>query len=416
LYVIQSDGSVRPGFPLPLRASQQANLTLHDLDGDGLLEMVYSDGWTIRVFEEDGSEWGGHWPLKLPTTGSEVGRIPGPPAVGDVDADGFVDLVVDQVRSSYVNPDDPQQSGYSLYLVSSGGDWQSAEPVEIATFSQELFPKTHIMLADVDGDVDLEVVVVLVVSLAGPYRSAAEVHVVQHGGEPVSGWPQRILPEIPDDASMILGEPLISDLEGDTALDVVVPVSHNCLHGFSGGNDSCSRIFAFDEAGRLKPGFPYQPSAHPDDGAVPTGPISMVTAADVNGDGRVEIFANAAMRMNHSTGQWYDEGVILGIDWCGAELAGFPLITPGATFYDGAILGDVDGDRDLELGAVGVAGIRGDQSPTLELYLYDLEGSYGETALSWSTYHGSNSRGGMQLRKYRDWRFVTAGARLGSGK
>jgi len=70
------------------------------------------------------------------------------------------------------------------------------------------------------------------------------------------------------------------------------------------------------------------------------------------------------------------------------------------------VLGDVDLDGDLDLGAVSFTSSGTDL--TLHLNLYDLPGVYLKWRREWPTFHARNQRGGMLRPKYRGWRVVYA--------
>jgi hypothetical protein len=356
LYVIEHDGEVRPGFPVKvsLATGPVSGTTLYDLDQDGTLEIIYpSSDRVLHIFEIDGSEWQDGWPISMIATQST-------PAVGDVDGDGAPEIFIKGVDQ--------------MHLIRTDGSQVEGWPRPPLT-EMDLFWSSA-ALADLDHDDDLEIVLA---GLPSVERYPAEVHVYHHDGSPMTGWPLAIGYHDFNDC-----QPLVTDLEGDGELEIV----------YASGSDSMQAvIYAWDAAGNAKPGFPFHSESL-------GNRIFLLTAADYDGDGRVEIFADSEMASDGL-------GFIYGFDADGNELPGFPLRPHGLTGLNGAIISDVDQDGDYELGAVSLDL----QNDVTHINLYDLQGNALQSNGDWMTYHAANGRGGLQHRQYRGWRFVYAGAR-----
>jgi len=264
---------VLPGFPVILgNASVVDGAVLHDLDRDGVLEILYSGSSHLYVIESDGSLWGGAWPVALSADAH------GTPAIGDVDGDGMPEIFASGTGSlSLIEADGSMVTGWPMAL------WHGDEQLERFTSG---------VLADLDADGDLESII------AGGYRGTAvddnndevsawffEVHALHHDGTPVTGWPQQLPPtrSVPFASS----SPLVTDLEGDGVPEVVL--------GHSSLTNKQPMIFAWDAGGKAKSGFPYQ---FPEDFA---GWVTVLTAADINGDGLMEVLATRACRTPRSS-------------------------------------------------------------------------------------------------------------------
>jgi hypothetical protein len=381
LYIIDHLGNILPGYPMEL-PRVWGNTALHDFDNDGLKEIVFGRGIYLWVQRLDGSPLNSSWPLRVYSLIGELmdGRA-GSVSIGDIDGDGFPEIAVPAHCSAVlIRPDGSLVDGWPLPAL------VREQPVE-----------SYTMIADFDRDTDLEVVIIRSVNRDATIESVmdefVEVYVLQHNGEVMPGWPLLLEEEF--ETKMEISSPLITDLEGDGHLEIVVAIQVKEADSLR-----YTKIYAWDDTGTLKDGFPYLGG---ESGTNP-GRVRLITSVDADGDGLMELYTDAS-RWSHDT----KEGYIFGIDAYGNDLPGFPLRPRGDTGMNGAIFGDVDQDGDYELAAAALY-------DTMLIYLYDLPYSYESTAMSWPTFRASNDRNGLYERRYRDWRFVHRGTRLGSGR
>jgi hypothetical protein len=341
-YIVDHEGNTLAGFPVNLGNNNiSATPAIYDLDNDGDLEILvperaYPIGY-LHVFEYDGTEWGGRWPVALD-------HVPtGTAAVGDVNNDGGVEIV-------YL-------SYNSIYVLDTGGMNLAGWPKQIANAN---FSYQSAALADLDHDDDLEIVV-------GAHKDAAGCYIFHHDGTPFPGWPKMV-------NTWTYCPPTVVDLDADGEFEII-----DGRAGFVSYPSEC--FWVWDAGGNVRPGFPYVMTM----GGGSEGPL---TVADINNDGLMEIFADYNMASAPSDGDIYI-GYLFGVDSDCNDLPGFPLRPNGFTYMNGASIADVDGDGDYELGLVSV------WEDTAYVNLYDLEGEWHPSEVAWETYHKKNQRGGL---------------------
>jgi hypothetical protein len=94
LHVFQPDGTERTGWPLTLfnsNVNSQSYLAVADLNVDGNKEIIYSNESYLYVFKPNGSNFSSHWPIQALPASESFGY--NAVAVGDVDGDGFPEIV-----------------------------------------------------------------------------------------------------------------------------------------------------------------------------------------------------------------------------------------------------------------------------------------------------------------------------------
>jgi hypothetical protein len=210
-----------------------------------------------------------------------------PPAVGDIDGDGLLDLAVMTALAD--------EGGGYLYLLRHDGTVFQGWPVKIDGDGLGGSPA----LADVDHDGELEI-------FTETYEGWISLH--EATGEQMPGWPKQ-LRDIP-------WPPAFADLDGDGKLEIAV------------GCRDC-RLYVFHCDGSLMSGWPQTPG----------GWCMPPVIADLDGNGPLDIVTATGLGYVHA---W---------DANGNELydRGFPIKATTDTCYSGPAVGDVDGDGWLEL-------------------------------------------------------------------
>jgi len=337
----------------------QSSAAAADFDADGDKEIVIGgkDGM-LYVIARVGSTWSVVWSRQTatdlnaagaPSTGCEttVSDIRSSPAIGDLDNDGHLEIVV-------TTGGDPAQHRHGGVLV-----YRYNSPWSFSVVSGWPQPKLDIVglgagasnpdgcwdgiwgspaLGDLDSDGDLEVAV------EGFDR---RLHVWHHNGQYVSGWP--IAP--PTIYRGGWSTPAIADIDRDNLAEVVFATDYK--------QGSAYNLYVFNSDASLLPGFPVQASQNM---------MSSPAIGDVNGDGWLDIVVG--------TGTYEPSGgnKVYAWDHNGNLLPGWPQTT-GGNMPASPALGDLDGDGDVEV-VIG-CGAEGDPypSPCSSLYAWHGDGS-----------------------------------------
>ncbi|HID32426.1 MAG TPA: VCBS repeat-containing protein, partial [bacterium (Candidatus Stahlbacteria)] len=224
IYVFQHDGSILPGFPVSVPHDYAGTPAVADIDGDSLFEIVAGINrgpvtpgqFELYAWNDDGSLISG-FPVFL------CGIIKSPPALGDLDGDGTVEIVVNAYHSSNYD---------TLYVLDSSGNIKPGWPVSIP-YCRLSGPA----LADIDKDGDLEILTISGYGYAPQIPS--KVHAYHHDGTTVQNWPVTI-GGIPTGNS----SPIVSEIDGDTLLLEILVKAQD-------------KIFAYHSDGSPVSGFPY---------------------------------------------------------------------------------------------------------------------------------------------------------------
>jgi hypothetical protein len=203
LYAWKPSGDSIPGFPFALPngdVNSYSSPVLADINGDNYKEIIFGShnsttgGGSVYVLKKDGTVLTG-WPKTVSNW------IYGPPAVGYIDNDNFLDIAVgDQVISAspidYVNAWDRNGNQLTGFPI---GPFNAIN--------------CQISLADIDGDNQTELVFDDNTYETG--TGLGQYLAYNHNGTPVSGWPLKTL------GTTFFTTPCFIDVNRNGTLDMI---------------------------------------------------------------------------------------------------------------------------------------------------------------------------------------------------
>jgi len=319
-YGFDSQGRPLPGWPLLIAQGEKryvfAAPCLGDLDGDGVLESVFgSRNGLLYACKADGSAVGPNWPVNLKTT--PFSGIGSSPALGDIDNDGWLDIVV------YL-------SDGLLYALNADGSIKRGWPRRVganmtwgfpALISERQYQAEVIccpLLCDVDGDRLLEIVFVA-------NMPQAALFLIDHDGSIRPGFPVVLREDGQFDSCR--STPAIADVDGDGRRDFVIWTDLGKLWVISGDGSVLKgwpkRVVHFAQGpigkGIFKPSFP--------------------SVVDIDYDGQLEVLAPG----------WSEEVPVLwAFEADGEPVGGWP-IELDRHIVNLPTVDDIDRDGSLEL-------------------------------------------------------------------
>ncbi|GEQ87266.1 hypothetical protein ULMS_27740 [Patiriisocius marinistellae] len=346
VYVMDNTGEPLPGWPVNFNDKWMINApAIADVDGDGTLDIVTGErfGSTqgfVHALNIDGNEINAGWPVSLPATPAFT------PSIGDIDNDGDMDVVI-------------AASSAGMYAFDSSGAILPGFPLVDAT---KRYSYQSPMLVDLDGNETLEII-------GANHGDSPGFYVLNSDATYAPGWPIVI-------DEWTYSTPTVVDLEDDGTFELFFGNRNT-------SNDGTPLPTIYGQAPDASnlANFPVENYG---------GNEGVITIADINEDDVPEVIFSSVITDADGMGFLHAYSV----DGSG-EIDGFPLRTPGFTFLNGAVLGDVDNDGMMDLTANSYKLNFGVTVDSTFVNTFNLNIPYDESKILSNGYKGSNLRDGL---------------------
>jgi PKD repeat protein len=372
LFVYDEQGFLLENFPVIMTNSLNevrnrgfGEPCLSDVDEDGDLEIVCNidyigsdDRAAIRVYDENADIV---WETRVPF------NYAGPVIAADLNGDGYNELI-----TQAYNAGDGEFTESAIIILDRDGSIirqmaleSGFGPADVKAMHE---PDWAIpAVGDLDGDGNLDIVAR---GETTDYR--AKLFAWHTDGTPVSGWPI----DLPDDISDEYDPPILADLDGDNAVEVII------THEKWDDSSSYVNLYAFDGDGTDLPGFPTGKKNEWGSGAA-YGDNSMVD--DLTGDGIPEV------TMRGHDGSYYSTNSLYALTTNGLPVAGYnPLVLPQVNYMlvtDHALSDLGTGTRQIIL-ATGT-----------KLVIHDTGSTLSNATLSWPMHRQNPQRTGTCVER-----------------
>jgi len=328
-----------PGFGYPdgLWDGIMTTPAIGDLDGDGDLEIVVAGiDRRVHAWHHTGQAVAG-WPIyRYDEQGNDKndallrGGLSSP-ALGDLDGDGKLEVVVATMSPPW-DMTQPVTSTNPNYNYATLWAWHGdSSPVAgFPIVTEQVFTSSP-ALGDIDGDGRPEIVI----GTGGDTLPGRQnvVWAYNHDGSLLANWPRITQGPMP-------GSPALADIDKDGLKEVIIGCGTKFWETDCG--DGNAKLYAWNSDGSNVPGFPAQPESASfwknGSYSMPFTPI----VADYNGDGSLDILIT-------QTGSW---GVTLvGANGVTREKREINMEQKG--LFSSPVIDDIDNDGFFEIIAAG---------------------------------------------------------------
>ncbi|MDC7996081.1 T9SS type A sorting domain-containing protein [Altibacter sp. HG106] len=369
-----------------------------DLDDDGTPEIIVNTGYPTtvgRIYVVEGASGNDlpGWPLNF-----NDNWMINAPAIADVDLDGTLDIITCERAGS--------AEGYVHALNIDGTEINANWPVLL-----DATPAFTPSIGDIDNDGGNDVVIA---------TSSTGMYAYDANGTLLTGFPL-----VDPNVKYSYQSPILVDLDDDSTLEIV-GTNHGDAPGFyvlnhdatyypgwpvatAGWTYSAPTVVDLEEDGSYElfmadrntsgDGSPL-PTIYgltPDGNDLSNFPISkyggnegVLTIADITNDGVMEVIFSSTLTDMDGNGYLHAYSV----DGSG-EVPGFPLRSRGFTFLNGAVVGDVDDDGMMDITFNSYTQTFGAGIDSTFVNVYDLNVPYSPDAVLSNGYKGNNRRYGL---------------------
>lgn len=363
-----------------------------DVDGDGNMEIALNTGGVnvpgrLYLLTHTGENYNTHFPLSFNDNWMSAA-----PSLSDLDGDGQMEILAGELRNNHLhiinlkgepfNENFPLDLGNAPAVTPSVGDVDGDGEKEIVCFSsreQFVFEQDGSLLANYPINIETQ-------GMRHSYQSPILVDLNEDGKQDIVAATHGDQPEH-----------FARDSEGNYLSNWSKPVTNGnwtystpslmrtetgnrIFMGHSGGSVLAASLSGWDASANLLSGFPIEKVG---------GSEGLISIADVDGDGEAELILDSNVFDSDS-----QQGFIHAYEMDGrTTVEGFPIRPHGWTYMNGANIGDVNGDGIMN--AVVLTYTQGsDQADSIFLHVYDLGVPYSSDRVWWTTYKGSNDRAG----------------------
>ena len=348
IYLTDANGTDLPGWPLNFSDHWMINApAVADLDGNGTLDIITceragsTEGY-IHAINMDGTPLNSNWPVQVDATPAFT------PSIGDVDNDGNKDVVIATSSTGMRIYDNQGQIFPNFPLTDPSVRYSYQSPI----------------LADLDGDEDLEII-------GTNHGDAPGFYVLNHDASYYPGWPVAINGWTYSPATVL-------DVDDDETFEIFVSDRNTSSDG-----TPLDVLYGLTPDGTNLDNFPISKYG---------GTEGVISVADINDDGVLEVIFPSTLTDPEGFGYIH----AYAIDGSG-EIDGFPLRPRGFTFLNGAVIGDVDDDGLMDLTANSYTQTFGAGIDSTYVTTYNLNVPYDETKIKRNGYKGSNVRDGLVI-------------------